>query len=91
MTRTTPGIQFGTRTLPLNADALLGVSIGGVPPLLNGYQGVLDPDGIASGSITFNGFPQLVGLRFVTAFVVLDVTAPFGMKTISNALATEVQ
>jgi hypothetical protein len=86
-----PGIQFGTRTLPLNADALLGVSIGGVPPVLNGYQGVLDANGLAAGRISFQGFPHLVGLRFVTAFVVLEVTAPFGIKTISNALPTHVQ
>jgi hypothetical protein len=86
-----PGIPIDTRVLPLNFDLLLQLTLGGLPPLLNGYVGVLDADGIAAGRITFIGFPQLVGLRFVTAFLVLDPAAPSGIRTISNAHETLVQ
>jgi hypothetical protein len=62
-----------------------------LPPLLNGYSGVLDQDGVAGGSITFAGFPALRGFRFFTAFLVLDALAPMGIRTLSNALETVVQ
>jgi len=32
-----------------------------------------------------------LGLRFFTAFVVLDPSAPAGIRTVSNALETLVQ
>jgi hypothetical protein len=87
----TPGIQLGTRNLPLNPDPLLTLTVGGLPPVLTGYRGLLDNDGTAAGRITFTGYPQLVGLRFFTAFVVLDPAAPFWIKTISNPLEVQVQ
>lgn len=80
-----PGIPVDTRIVPLNADSLFFVTFGGLPPLLNGYTGVLDADGVASGSISFAGLSVLQGLRFVNAFVVVDFTAPSRIKTISNA------
>ena len=52
---------------------------------MTGFVGVLDNDGIGLGSVTFQGFPQVLNLRFFTAFLVLDPAAPFGIKTISNA------
>jgi hypothetical protein len=86
-----PGIPIDTRTLPLNFDLLLQLTVGGLPPILTGYVGALDQDGIASGSINFAGFAQLVGLRFFNAFLVLDPAAPSGIKTISNAHEVLVQ
>lgn len=80
-----PGIPIDTRVLPLNLDGILHLTVGGLPPILSGYAGTLDADGIAAGRIVFAGFPRLVGLRFFTAFIVLDATAPSGIKTISNA------
>jgi len=38
----TPGIQLGARNLPLNPDPLMNITIGGLPPLLTGYAGLLD-------------------------------------------------
>jgi hypothetical protein len=87
----TPGIQLGSRNLPLNPDPLLTLTVGGLPPILNGYRGLLNGDGTASARIAFQGYPHLVGLRFYTAFLVLDPTAPFGIKTISNSHLTLVQ
>jgi hypothetical protein len=58
---------------------------------MTGYVGVLDPNGIGSGSISFANFPQFVGLRFFTGFVVIAPTAPSGIKTISNAHEVLVQ
>jgi hypothetical protein len=86
-----PGIPIDTRTLPLNPDLLLRLSIGGLPPILTGYVGVLDQDGIASGGISFANFAQFIGLKFFTAFVVLDPAAPSAIKTISNAHEVLVQ
>jgi hypothetical protein len=88
---TSPGIQFGNRVLPLNPDALLFLSAGGFPPILTGYSGALNADGIANGQISVAGFPQFVGLQFYNAFLVLDPSAPLGIKTISNAHAVLVQ
>jgi Tol biopolymer transport system component len=86
-----PGIPIDTRILPLNFDILFQVSIGGLPPVLTGYTGTLDSDGVANGRIDVTGFPQLVGLRFFTAFVVIDLAAPSGIRTISNAFEVLVQ
>lgn len=79
-----PGIRIDSRTLPLNPDALFSFTVGGRPPIMTGYAGILDADGIASGQITFTGLPQLVGVRFFNAFIVIDPQAPSGMSTISN-------
>jgi hypothetical protein len=86
-----PGIPIDTRVLPLNFDLLLQLSIGGIAPILTGYVGALDQDGISAGQFSFAGFPQLVGLRFFNAFVVLDPAATSGIRTISNAHEVRVQ
>jgi hypothetical protein len=77
--------------LPLNFDLLFQLTIGGLPPILTGYVGVLDQDGIAGGATSFAGFPQFLGLRFFTGFVGLDPAGPFGIGTISNAHEVLVQ
>jgi hypothetical protein len=87
----TPGIPIDSRNLPLNPDLLLRLTIGGLPPILTGYVGALDRDGIAAGKISFAGFAQFVGLRFFTAFVALAPAAPSGIKTISEAHEVRVQ
>ena len=75
----------------MNFDPLFQVTVGGLPPLFTGFTGLLNTDGIAPGKATFGGFPQAVGLRYFTAFLVLDASAPLGIKTISNALESLVQ
>jgi hypothetical protein len=88
---TSPGIPIDTRVLPLNFDLLLQLTIGGLPPLMTGFVGVLGPDGIGSGGISFAGFPGFTGLRLFTAFIVIDQSSPSGIKTISNADELRVQ
>jgi hypothetical protein len=88
---TSPGIPIDTRVLPLNGDLLLRLRVGGLPPILTGFVGSLDPNGIASGKINFAGFPEFRGLRFFSAFCVFDQAAPSGIKTISNAYEMQVQ
>jgi hypothetical protein len=86
-----PGIPIDTRVLPLNPDVLLRLTIGGLPPILTGFVGALDRDGVAAGQVNFAGFPQFNGLQFSTAFVVLDPPSPSGIKTISNPHVLKVQ
>jgi hypothetical protein len=86
----TPGIPVDTRVIPLNVDLLLLLSLGGFPPIFNGYVGVLDANGVSPGSIAPPNLPAIVGLQFVNAFVVLDPSAPSGIRTISNALEVKV-
>jgi hypothetical protein len=86
-----PGIPIDTRVLPLNFDAVLQITVGGLPPILTGYAGALNQDGIGAGKIDFAGFPEFRGLRFFNAFVVLDPAAPSGIRTISNAHEVLVQ
>lgn len=86
-----PGIPIDTRIVPLNPDPLFFLSFGGVPPVLNGYAGVLDGNGVAAGSISFAGLPALLGFQFVNAFVVVDFPSPSRIKTISNAHEVLVQ
>jgi len=80
-----PGIPIDTRTLPLNADALLFISVGGLPGILNGFIGSLDIDGVANGTVTIPNSPVYLGVQFVVAFVVIDPNAPSNIRTISNA------
>lgn len=85
----TPGITLGTRTIPLNPDVLFLNSIGGIPGVATGFAGLLDANGEAGGAITMP-FPQLVGLHLFAGFLTIDLNAPFGVQTISNALEIEV-
>ena len=77
--------------LPLNADALLSVTVGGLPPVLTGFTGLLDGDGIGAGQANFAGLGALIGFRFFAAFIVLDGSAPSGIRTISNPVEVLVQ
>jgi len=86
-----PGIPVGGRTIPLNPDPLFALTVGGLPPYLNGYAGMLDSNGVSRGSITTPNVPALIGLRFFNAFVVPDPNSPHGIKTISNAHEVLVQ
>jgi hypothetical protein len=87
----TPGTQIGPHLLPLNVDLLMQLTIGGLPPVMTGYVGTLNNDGVGSGRIALAGFPQIIGLRFFTAFLVLDPAGPFGIKGVSNAHEVLVQ
>jgi hypothetical protein len=87
----TPGTQIGPHLLPLNVDLLMQLTIGGLPPYMTGYVGTLNNDGVGSGRIALAGLPQILGLRFFTAFLVLDPAGPFGIRRVSNAHEVLVQ
>jgi hypothetical protein len=81
-------IPIDTRQIDLSPDGLLAVSVGGWwPPVFQGYQGIIDPNGQAQAAIHIPNFPALIGLRLHTAFVTLDPQAPSGIKSISNTFS----
>lgn len=84
------GIPVDTRVIPLQPDALFSLTIGGLPPILTGYAGTLDANGVGKGQILVPS-PALVGIAFYSAFVVVDGAAPSRIRTISNALLTLIQ
>jgi len=88
---TSPGIRFGTQTIPLVPDAVFAATFGGLPPFCVGFTGYLDRDGVATGSITFPPGPALKGVRLYAAFVVLDPQQPHGIGAVSNALEMRLQ
>jgi hypothetical protein len=86
---TTPGIQIGARTIPLNADVLFRLSLSGLPGLQTNFIGTLDRSGETTAQLRVP-FPELNGLKFFAGFLTLDAAAPFLVKTISNAVGLEV-
>lgn len=85
-----PGIPVDTRVIPLVPDALFALSVGGLTPLLTGFAGRLDANGVANGQILIP-YPALVGVRFYSAFIVLDASAPSGIRTIGAARPILIQ
>jgi hypothetical protein len=84
------GFMLGSRQVPLNPDALLLATFAaGVPPLTTGFVGLLDPNGEATATLT-TWMPALAGIKVHAGWFTLDVTAPFGIKTISNSTAIEL-
>ncbi len=85
------GFPLGARTVPIDADAIFVASFGtGIPPITTGFFGSLDASGNATGSLT-NPLAALIGIRLYAAGFTLDRAAPFGVATISNAVAVELQ
>jgi hypothetical protein len=87
---TRPGIPVGSRTIPLRADALFGLSRT-LPSMFTNFTGVLDPRGQAVATIRTPNAPALKGVSFYVAGVVLDPASPFGIVRISNAVHTVLQ
>ncbi|MBN2491661.1 MAG: hypothetical protein JXQ29_12500 [Planctomycetes bacterium] len=79
-----PGFPLGARRVPLNPDALFGLSQVN-PAIFQRFAGVLDAGGQAVAAIRIPAVPGLRGLPFVVAGVVVDPASPLGIGTISNA------
>ena len=78
-------IPIGNRQIGLSADDLLVVTVGNFWPwIFSGYRGVLDAKGEAQAAIHIPNVPALIGLRIHSAFVTLDPTAPWGIRSISD-------
>jgi len=83
-----PGTPFGTRTIPLNPDAVFFNTIGGVPGLTTGFAAVLDANGETTAQVG-PSLPFLVGIKLYAGFFSMDAGAPLGVRTISNSIAFE--
>jgi len=78
-------IALGNRTIGLDADGLLWISLSGlVPDVFQGYAGAIGADGHAAAALALPPLPATVGLRIHTAFVTLDPAAPSGVRSISS-------
>jgi hypothetical protein len=68
----TPGLPVEwCREIPLAIDPLLLLSLCGPPPVFNGFCGVLDMNGDATGFLQTPASPGLVGFSFWTAFATI--------------------
>jgi len=84
-------IPIGTRKLNLSPDDLLLVTVSNyLPSIFYNYQNTLDAKGEAQAQIRIPNTPALIGLRIHTAYVVIDPTAPQGVRTISNTFTFSV-
>jgi len=82
---TTPGIQIGGRTIPLNPDWLFH---GSQPPspLYRGFTGQLTAQGEGTAFVRLPALPAAVGRTFYAAFVVEDAQQPGGVGFVSDAV-----
>jgi hypothetical protein len=84
-------IPIGNRNLHLSPDDLLFISVIGYWPwLFSAYRGVMDKTGRAKAAINIPNIPALIGVRLHTAFVTLDPSAPWGIKSISNTFSFSI-
>ncbi len=83
---TSPGQKVGTRTLPLNGDALFMASIM-LPGVFRGNLGRVNAQGRAVMTFSIPNWPALAGLKFHFAGFTVDQAYPLGVKTISNAVS----
>jgi len=78
-------IPIGERELGLTPDDLLVVSVTlQWPMFFSGYRGVIDKNGQAMAAVNIPNISVLTGLKIHTAFVTLQGSSPFGMKSISD-------
>jgi hypothetical protein len=85
-------IPLGSRQIGLSADDLLMVStLGLLPTVFVNYAGVLDAGGQAKARIDILNDRALIGIRLHSAFVTLDPSAPFGIRSISNTFSFSIQ
>lgn len=85
-------IALGNRTLELTPDELMKVSVNNLLPMIFvNYSKQLDAQGKGKASLKLPAIPALVGVRFYTAFVTLDVNAPLGIKNISPTATISIR
>ncbi len=85
------GFALGARTVPIDPDGLFLATFGvGLPPFTTGFLNALDPQGQGVGQLV-NPLPVFVGLQLFAGAFTLDFGSPFGIRTISNAVAVQLQ
>ena len=89
---TVPGIDLGSRNIPLNPDGLLALTVGNrLPTVFHNLSGYLSARGEARAWLTIPNASGLVGQSFYMAFVTLDAAQPYGINTISTATLVKVE
>lgn len=81
------GIPLGPpdiRRIPLSFDGLFLVSLGGLLPIFQNFQGVFPPAGQSIVKIAIPNEPGLVNVRVYMAFVTVKPGAPSGILTVSK-------
>jgi len=71
---TSPGIDIGEYTIPLNPDGLF-FSVWWLPTVFQGFEGTIGNFGVGRGRIAIPKEPKLVGVSFAIAFVTLSNTS----------------
>jgi len=67
---TSPGIDIGEYTIPLNPDGLF-YSVWWLPTIFEGFEGTIENYGTGRGRIKIPNEPKLLGVSFAIAFVTL--------------------
>jgi hypothetical protein len=70
---TSPGIDIGEYTIPLNPDGLF-YSVWWLPTIFEGFEGKIENYGTGRGRIKIPKEPKLIGVSFAIAFVTLGKT-----------------
>lgn len=85
------GFPLGARTVPIDPDGLfLSTFSVGLPPFTTGFFGLLDLQGEGMGTL-INPLPVFVGLPLYAAGFTFDFASPYSIRTISNAVAIQLQ
>ncbi len=83
---------IGSRVLPLSIDNMFIASAGGkVPQVFTQYNGVLSAAGGGTVGLLIPAIPQLAGVKFFTAYVVVDQNAPQSISAISANAPVTIQ
>ncbi|MGA0869326.1 MAG: hypothetical protein ACO4CT_15540 [Planctomycetota bacterium] len=83
------GFSLGGRSVPVDADWLFGLMLGvDFAPFTSGFAGTLDLQGRAVGSVSSLS-TALAGTTMYGVGFTLDASAPFNVRTISNAVPIE--
>lgn len=85
------GFALGSRFVPVDADALFALTIGqSYAGFTGAFTGTLDAQGEAVGTV-LNPLPMFAGIKLWACAFTVDISAPFVIGTISNAVAIELQ
>lgn len=85
------GFPLGARTVPIDPDGLfLSTFAAGLPPFTTGFFGLLDAQGEGMGTLV-NPAPVFVGLPLYAGGFTFDFASPYSIRTISNAVAIQLQ
>ncbi len=84
-------VSIGPLRLPLGADQLLAITTGNrLPSIFTQYTGSLDAAGAGSVRLNIPSVPAFVGVKFYTAYIVVDATKPQGIAGVSENAPTTI-